>query len=409
MSLDLLCDWSTTLGFVFGGCCSNAVTLEQLTSQYPNAGSLITLFQFLIITLHGLPRHLTWTPTGPRFKPRRIPLTPYFVQVGLFYFLSLLNNIAFGYDIPMSVHIIFRSGGLIVSMCLGWLIRGKRYNSTQVSAVLLVTLGVFLTTLSATPSSSLETKSDDTNMWSYMIGISILSFALILSGLLGLAQDWTYSTYGRPLPSTSNSTTKTNDKQQPPQWQESLFYLHFLSLPMFFLLRQDLQTQFHEVSNGPRVFIPTNLALPNSLSSNSLISNSSFISFTPSPYTSASSSTTGGPHTLSFHIPYAYTPLLLNTLTQVLCASGVHRLTTRVSSLTVTLVLVIRKAVSLVLSVLGAGIIPGVGGGKVRNVDQGMMWTGAAFVLVGTILYSMGTGGKNWGGGAKAVEKGKKE
>lgn len=74
-----------------------------------------------------------------------------------------------------------------------------------------------------------------------------------------------------------------------------------------------------------------------------------------------------------------------------------------------TLVLVIRKAVSLVLSVLGAGIIPGVGGGKVRNVDQGMMWTGAAFVLVGTILYSMGTGGKNWGGAAKAVEKGKKE
>lgn len=76
-----------------------------------------------------------------------------------------------------------------------------------------------------------------------------------------------------------------------------------------------------------------------------------------------------------------------------------------------TLILVIRKAVSLVLSVLGAGIIPGIGGGKVRNVDQGMMWIGAAFVLAGTILYSMGTGGQKGGatGNGKAVEKGKKE
>jgi UDP-xylose/UDP-N-acetylglucosamine transporter B4 len=114
---------------------------------------------------------------------------------------------------------------------------------------------------------------------------------------------------------------------------------------------------------------------------------------------------------LSFHVPYAYMPLLLNTLTQVICASGVHRLTTRVSSLTVTLILVIRKAVSLVLSVLGAGIVPGIGGGKARSVDQGMMWVGAAFVLVGTILYSIGTGGKKGGGTmiGKAVEKGKKE
>lgn len=67
-----------------------------------------------------------WTRYGPRFKPRRIPLMPYVVQVGLFYLVSLLNNAAFGYEIPMAVHIIFRSGGLIVSMLLGWLVSNKR-------------------------------------------------------------------------------------------------------------------------------------------------------------------------------------------------------------------------------------------------------------------------------------------
>lgn len=242
-----------------------------------------------------------------------------------------------------------------------------------------------------------------------MIGITLLSFALILSGLLGLAQDWTYSTYGRPLPATTkppttNGVVGSNSKASsppPPQWQESLFYLHFLSLPMFLLLRQDLQIQFTEVSNGPRLSISTNHTLPSFISS--IIPRSSFISLTPS--------STSAPSMLSFHVPYAYMPLLLNTLTQVICASGVHRLTTRVSSLTVTLILVIRKAVSLVLSVLGAGIVPGIGGGKARSVDQGMMWVGAAFVLVGTILYSIGTGGKKGGGTmiGKAVEKGKKE
>lgn len=112
-------------GFFFAF--SNAITLEQLTSQYPNAGSLITLFQFLVVSIFGLPKHIKWTPYGPRFKPRRIPLTTYLVQVALFYLISLLNNAAFGYQIPMAVHIIFRSGGLIISMMLGWLISGKRY------------------------------------------------------------------------------------------------------------------------------------------------------------------------------------------------------------------------------------------------------------------------------------------
>ena len=109
---------------------SNALTLERVTSEHPKSGSLITFCQFFLISLYGLPKFLSFTrgPLNipiPRLRPRRIPLTPYLVQVGLFYFLSLLNNLAFSYDIPMPVHIIFRSGGLVISMLLGWLVSRK--------------------------------------------------------------------------------------------------------------------------------------------------------------------------------------------------------------------------------------------------------------------------------------------
>lgn len=118
--------WSTTISLIFGGCCSNALTLEQITLEYPNAGSVLTLFQFLLISLHGLPKFIIWTRFGPRFRPRRISILNYIAQVALFYFVNLLNNAAFAYHIPMAVHIIFRSAGLVITMLLGYFISGKR-------------------------------------------------------------------------------------------------------------------------------------------------------------------------------------------------------------------------------------------------------------------------------------------
>ncbi|ESK93117.1 udp-n-acetylglucosamine transporter [Moniliophthora roreri MCA 2997] len=403
----LLQDWFATLSLVFGGCCSNAITLEQLTSQYPDAGSLITFFQFIIISLHGLPKHVTWTRYGPRFKPRRIPLIAYFVQVALFYLVSLLNNIAFGFKIPMSVHIIFRSGGLVITMLLGWIVAKKKYNITQVLSVLVVSIGVVLTTLSASkPSSSSGTSSN--TMYTYLTGIAILTLALVFSGFLGLAQDWTYSKYGRPSPSKKGKSD-SKSAVPPPTWQESLFYLHFLALPMFITVRKDLMTKLHALQIGPTstytiplpetlassldssLHIPPPFSLPFSLIGRNASSLTSF----------ATLQTDMKSMYLQIKLPSAYLPLLLNTMTQLLCAAGVHRLTTRVSALTVTLILVIRKAVSLVLSVVfGFGKV----GGGPENVDMVMMWTGAALVMLGTVGYSMGT--KKPNGKQKRKEKG---
>jgi len=333
-----------TLSLVFGGCCSNAVTLEQLTSTHPRFGSLITFFQFLVVSLYGLPQHLVWTPSGPRLKPRTVPLTPYLIQVGLFYFISLLNNAAFAYRIPMSVHIIFRSGGLIVSMVLGRILVGKRYTWMQVESVMLVTAGVALTTFSASTSTTIAAAEDNdsTNAYTYATGITILSLALLLSGLLGLVQDWTFTTYGRRR-----------------SWRESMFYLHFLSLPMFFFIWGDISSQLRAIH---------------------------------SPLS---------PKLVFLNVPTVYVPLALNTLTQLVCVAGVNRLTTRVSALTVTLVLVVRKATSLVLSVVGDGFVVNFAARAMGDdnrqtkrveVNGRMMWTGAVLVMMGTIGYTIANG-----------------
>ena len=90
----------------------------------------------MLIAAHGLPTFLVWARPSraapwawlrvPALRARKIPLAPYAAQVALFYAVSLLNNAAFAYRIPMPVHIIFRSGGLVVSMVMGWAIAGKR-------------------------------------------------------------------------------------------------------------------------------------------------------------------------------------------------------------------------------------------------------------------------------------------
>ncbi|OBZ71846.1 UDP-N-acetylglucosamine transporter YEA4 [Grifola frondosa] len=378
ISLSMLVDWAATLTLIFGGCCSNALTLEQLTNEHPQSGSLITFTQFLLVSLYGLPKFVVLSPY-PRLKPRQIPILPYFIQVLLFYCISLLNNTAFGYNIPMPVHIIFRSGGLVISMLMGWVLVGRRYNLTQITSVLLVTAGVIFTTLSASGSRGSSSKTSTKSNFvpsTYAIGISILAIALLLSGLLGVIQDRIYARYRRRSPGTGQSTTDKSAaplevrNNLPAPWQESMFYLHFLSLPMFFFIREDIGTQFHLLSSGPRIEL---LSPPTAHGSNS--SSFPFRVFIPFG-------------TLS--IPAAFLPLIFTSITSLVCVAGVNRLTARVSSLSVTLVLVVRKAVSLIISVI---LVSAKGRMQADRKATTTMWLGAFLVFAGTLGYSLGAGG----------------
>ncbi|KII96022.1 hypothetical protein PLICRDRAFT_130186 [Plicaturopsis crispa FD-325 SS-3] len=320
-------DWLATLSLIFGGCCSNAITLEQLTATHPHSGTLITFLQFLLIALTCLAFNLSFSPY-PHLAPRTFPIAPYLLQVALFYAVSLLNNAAFAYAIPMSVHIVFRSAGLGVSMAMGWAIVGKRYTKVQVASAVLVMAGVAVTTLSA---SSPPKKPLETQMGAYAMGIAILSLALVFAGGLGLVQDRMFAKYR-----ASGGTTR-------PAWQESMFYLHVLALPLFVTSRHELLAQWRDMQRDSVL-----VALP----------------------------------ATSVQLAIPPPTLLLNALTQLLCASGVHRLTsTGVSAVGVTLVLVVRKAVSVIIS---AAFLRLGGGGGVE------MWVGAGMVGLGTVGYALG-------------------
>ena len=168
------------------------------------------------------------------------------------------------------------------------------------------------------------------DIYQYFTGIALLSAALVLSGLLGIVQDRTYS--------------KFRGSGNTP-WKESMFYLHFLSMPMFLTLKGDIAEQLFTLQQTS-AFSTTSLPFP-------------------SP------------------IPVAFVILGLNVFTQLVCVAGVNRLTSRVSSLTVTLTLVVRKAVSLVISLMLFGD---------REMDQRqrlLLYGGAGLVFIGTVLYSV--------------------
>ncbi|WFD41273.1 golgi uridine diphosphate-N- acetylglucosamine transporter [Malassezia japonica] len=312
------------LALIFGGCCSNAWALELTTKQLPASGTLLTLVQFIATAFVALLGQLEWRRVYGMemlvIKKPGVPLRRWLVQVLLYFTTSLLNNTAFAYSIPMSVHIVFRSGGMVVNMLLGYLIDKKRYAPLQVLSVALVTAGVVVATLSAShPSHASHASAED-----YGFGVLLLSLALLSSGIMGIFQERTYAIYGRE------------------HWHEALLYSHLFSLPLFLLHTRSLSEQVRAANATRPQWI--------------------------------------GLQAWGMHIPSYYVVLALNVLTQLLCVNGVNRLTSRVTSLSVSLVLVVRKAASLVVSVVLLN-------GHTGNVA---LWGGAAAVMIGTVGYTYG-------------------
>ncbi|THH02688.1 hypothetical protein EW026_g222 [Hermanssonia centrifuga] len=220
--LTSLVDFSFILSLVFGGCCANVWAYEYLLNIDSRIGTALTFSQMTFITLHSLPSflHLTYLSVPlpiafpkhipipiPHLKSRQVPLSQWALQVCVLTTGSLLNNWAFAFSVPLTVQIVFRSAGLAVSMLFGRLFLNKRYSYPQIASVLLVTFGVILATTSrpSSPPPSSGTTPDPVDYTEYSLGILMLSLSLLLSGVLGMLQERTYTTYG-------------------PCWREGVFY-----------------------------------------------------------------------------------------------------------------------------------------------------------------------------------------
>ena len=167
---------------------------------------------------------------------------------------------------------------------------------------------------------------------SFITGLAILFVAQVMSAIMGLYTEETYRIYG-------------------PQWKENLFYSHLLSLPLFAPFLPSLYRQFQKLANSA----PLSLPIP---------AVEDYPNFSPSLQGIAE----------KVQIPSQLFYLVLNVLTQYACIRGVNLLAAASSALTVTIVLNIRKLVSLLLSIwlfgnrlafgtlIGAIIVFGAGG-----------------------------------------------
>ncbi|KAI0741443.1 UAA transporter [Daedaleopsis nitida] len=337
-----LVDYSLMLSLVFGGCCSNVWSYEQLLKMDAHIGTTLTFSQMLFITAQSLPSFLVFSKGSvlPHLKPRHVPLSSWALQVLVLTSGSLMNNWVFAFSVPLTVQIVFRSAGLAVSMLFGYLVLNKRYSLAQISAVAFVSTGVVLATLSR-PSSP-ETSDASVDMGRYAVGVAMLTFSLFLTGILGVLQERTYTKYG-------------------PHWKEGVFYTHCLSLPIFLFFVSDLKRGFRGLSS------PATLA----------------------PF---SGEALGG---LVPYVPYAV--LVANMFTQLACVSGVNQLTSHVSSVSTNLVLTTRKAISLCFSVWWFGN----GWNAQLGMGAGMVFLGSLFY---TAASSRGGGGNAQAQRAKKTE-----
>ncbi|KAI8883110.1 UAA transporter [Backusella circina FSU 941] len=223
---------------------------------------------------------MTWGKKGPKLKPRVVPISNWFLLVTLFFIVSVLNNLALGYNISIPLHIIFRSGGLIINMLLGTLFLKKRYSVGQITGILLVTVGVICATLNYD-----NIASDNNDQTDFSVGIILLVIAMFLSAGMGLFQEVLYQKYGK-------------------QWREGLFYTHFLALPLFIFFYKDLFHQAVLYNSSP--LQPLAVILEQIPILNAFRESIPFI---------------------GFKVRKLWAFLIMNVITQYVCISGVNRMT----------------------------------------------------------------------------------
>lgn len=310
------------ISLIFGGCCANAFALEAIVKEAPGSGTLITCTQFFLTSLFNLRRHVDIS-RGIRhlyLKPRAIPLQRWLLYTVMFLTVNMLNNKAFDYKISIPLHIILRSAGPVFTMAVGYL-SGKRYSILQVVAVAFLFLGVVQAAVADAASKGAQisfVQSGTTSQSDFFVGFGILYLAMLCSAVMGVYTDRTYAKYGRD------------------HWRENLFYSHTLSLPFFMLYWPDLMTQSQTLLSSP--------SMTNFMAAEHQV-------LVPDMF-----------QQLLAMIPVQLVMLLMNGMTQYLCIRGVNLLSARSSSLTVTIVLNVRKLISLILSIwlFGNSLAPGV-------------------------------------------------
>uniref|UniRef100_H2Z8F1 Solute carrier family 35 member B4 n=1 Tax=Ciona savignyi TaxID=51511 RepID=H2Z8F1_CIOSA len=279
---------------VIVGCCSNVVFLEYLIRASSSSGNMIVFFQFLFVFFEGLIFHNRFGKTE-----RIIPLKKYVIMVMMHFTVSITNIMALDCDIPMPLHMIFKSGSLVANLLLGCIVMKRSYPVSKFVAVVFVSLGIFISTIATSVFHPDADTSEERSIPTLLLGISLLTYALMI-----------FHSYNIHLISG---------------------YYHMIPLPFFIVIAPSIVSNIHVMNSSP----------------------------------------------ITMGVPLLWIYLALNIVTQYICIRAIFYLTSVCTSLTVTLLITLRKFVSLLISVLYFG-----------NRFTALHSVGGAFVLIGTLLYA---------------------
>lgn len=304
------------ISMTFLGCGANAIFLELLISGYAGSGNIITFAQFLCMSIEGF----IFTADFGRKKPK-IPLSKHVFLVMLFFCVQVINNYSFNFNISMPLQMIFRSGSLIANLVLGMIILKRRYKWTKYISVIMISIGIMACTIASAGDVQAHAQNEDDTMVEYLrwlVGIAMITTGLYLSARMGIYQETMYAEYGK----------------HP---NEALYYNHMLPLPGFLFLAKDIYNHVILFNSSEPWVIPV----------------------------------------LQLAIPKMWIFMLFNIISQNLCIRSVFILTTECTSLTVTLVVTLRKFMSIIISVV-----------YFKNPFTIYHWFGSLLVFIGTLMFT---------------------
>ncbi|KAI6233879.1 hypothetical protein M3Y99_00857000 [Aphelenchoides fujianensis] len=283
------------------GCMGCMVVVEALAKRQPSSMNLMTFANFLFVAVEGL-----FFTTKFFRVPNKIPISAYLPTVAMFCFVNVINNQALNYHVPVPLHIIFRSGSLLTSLLMNRLILGRQFTTKKYLSVLGVTIGIIICTLATAraekggaESISLEEAEKHFHEWS--VGIGMLIVALIASSALSILQERLYAKHGKHPREAMFYTVSSNGTS--------------LALPVFALMGDDI------VRNAAN--------------------------FSQSPAFEVAGVNTG--------IPDLWVYLFASAAAQWVCISFVYKAGSEMDSLSVTLLVTLRKFFSLLVSIVYFG------------------------------------------------------
>jgi len=301
-------------------CCINVISLELMVKEFSSCHHLITLSQFLFITI--------CTFSLSRLKPR-VPLREYFSLVVLYFLVTLTGNYSLAFNISMPLHMIFKSGSLIANMALSIIVFRRNYNLSKYLSVLTITLGIILCTLAssknitshAKTSEKLNKSTNDDAYLTWITGICLLIFSVVGAAGTGIFQEKISKKYGQNA-------------------DEMMFFCHSLLLPSFIFLMPNISNTITYFNQSSPI---------------------DFINF----------------QTYQLSLPKMWVFLFINIISTYCCSRSVFLLTGLCTSLTITLLITLRKFFSLILSIY-----------IFKNVFTIQHWLGTVLVFTGTLIFA---------------------